>query len=59
MTNYLSKAIKVGELIEKLKEVDSEKRVYLADWNESYAPDFPLNWDDTGEDGYRIILGAG
>jgi len=53
------KAIKVGELIEKLKDIDPEKRVYLADWNESYAKDFPLDWDDTYEDRYRITLGSG
>jgi hypothetical protein len=53
------KAIKVGELIEKLQELDSGKRVYLADWGEQWADDLPLIWDDITEDGNRIILGAG
>lgn len=51
-------AITVGELIEKLKTIDDpEKRVYLADWNEGYAPDYPLIWEDTYEDAYKIAFG--
>lgn len=33
----------VSELIERLQQLPSELPVYVADWNEKYAPDNPLD----------------
>ena len=35
----------VAELIEQLQKLPADLPVYLADWNEGYAPDFPMTVD--------------
>lgn len=37
--------MKVGELIEKLKQFEPDMQVALADWNEDYAPP-TIYWGD-------------
>jgi hypothetical protein len=37
----------VAELIAQLQKLPAELPVYLADWNEGYAPDNPMEDGDT------------
>jgi len=36
----------VTDLIEQLQKLPADLPVYLADWNEGYAPDCPMTVDD-------------
>ena len=36
----------VAELIEQLQKLPADLPVYLADWNEGYAPDWALDLND-------------
>ncbi len=36
----------VIELIEQLQKLPANLPVYLADWNEGYAPDYPMTVND-------------
>lgn len=44
-------AMTVAELIEQLQKLPADLPVYIADWNEGYAPDWPM----TADIGPRVV----
>ena len=50
-------AMSVKDLIEFLKKVDPDLRVYLADFNEDYRPPLPLAEDDIHVGGEDVVFG--